>query len=641
MTKKSPALLNICALVSLVIFGYLLFFTVYRQMITQNEGFFYVIVFGGILILAFILLSLMTKLLAFSRDSDASVGFLILEILFLLALSVLFVKMRISYESDLILEESDFYRAAESVILNGSPDYSSYEIMNSPVYYFMGILLHIIFPMAGDSQNVFIIVNTFLLLGCAFLAYGIVRRLSSRICSLFVFALVLFMPSTGFYIYTFDAQFLFAFLFLLALFLTVIPMTRKSGAASIVSAVFAGLVWGIVLCMEPVSILLILAVLFLGRTGDLKLYVSAIMIGIAIVVFFILAFIMSSAMEETITELLPSFFARFNPFDLSFAEVISRFNEKIDAHQRAISENWYVLFNADGEGYTQMSIRWIQLGSQILYMFMLILSIACSFYMIRSKHPRIMPVLSAVIAGFFTIFLSSAQEHNYPFYLILILMTAGISLQYMYENHHALADENLHKILGDEEEGKPVKQEEETETEEERAAFIARAQALIFVGMNEEYYKQIKLSEARQAAQNAAERPARPVKTEAPAEAAEVSKSEDTLKPADTAKAAPASKDAKPSDTTKTAGTDKEDKTERFADDFDDLNEDFDKPEPEAAAKDQKKEVEYLENPLPVPRKHEHKDLDFDRVNEKDDDLDFDFPDDSDDDLDFDNDYDV
>ena len=84
------------ALISLAMFGYLLFFTVYRQMIDQNEGFFYVIVFGGILVLAFILLSLMTKLLAFSHDVEDSVGFIILEVLLLLTFSVLFVRLRIS-----------------------------------------------------------------------------------------------------------------------------------------------------------------------------------------------------------------------------------------------------------------------------------------------------------------------------------------------------------------------------------------------------------------------------------------------------------------------------------------------------------------------------------------------------------------
>ncbi|MBR4169931.1 MAG: hypothetical protein IKR47_09400, partial [Lachnospiraceae bacterium] len=213
MTKKTPVILNICAVVSLIMFGYLLFFTVYHQMISQNEGFFYVIVFGGILILAFILLSLLTKLLAFSRDSDDSVGFMILEIVFLLALSFVFVRVRISFESTIPVEESVCHRAAEllhkGTLSVGGTDILP-QLMRKPAFFFMSAVLSLVFTFAGSGSGVMICTNTILLLAVAFLSYGIVRRISSRICSLFVFALTLFMPSNGFAVYNYDAQILFA-----------------------------------------------------------------------------------------------------------------------------------------------------------------------------------------------------------------------------------------------------------------------------------------------------------------------------------------------------------------------------------------------------------------------------------------------
>ena len=163
-------------------------------------------------------------------------------------------------------------------------------------------------------------------------------------------------------------------------------------------------------------------------------------------------------------------------------------------------------------------------------------------------------------------------------------MTAAVSLQYMYENHHALADENLHKMLGDEEEEEVVAEPEETE--EEKAAFLARAQALVFVGMNEEYYKQIKLAESRQLKAAIEERESHVLHPKKPVQEEEKNAEETEKAPA--------------------------------------------------------KEIEYLENPLPVPKKHEHKELDFDRVmaGSADTDEDFDVAG-ADDDFDFNDDFDI
>ncbi len=601
------------ALISLAMFGYLLFFTVYRQMIDQNEGFFYVIVFGGILVLAFILLSLMTKLLAFSHDVEDSVGFIILEVLLLLTFSVLFVRLRISYGSSVPVEESICFHTADLIkkgtISVGGMDIMP-ELLRKPASFLMGALVSLFLDVTQDHYSLMIYINSILLLGCAFFAYGIVRRIGSRICSIFVFLITLFMPSLTFSVYTYDAQLLFAFVLLLAVFLSVIPMTReKLNAASIVASIFAGVLWGLVLFMEPVSVLILLFVLFLGRIGKMTPSFAGLIFAIAVFCFFGYAFMMSSVIDQPLSEILPHLFMRFNPFSddsgnlTSATNVFANFNDKINAQAKAIADNSYFLTKSNGATYTSVQIAWMQLGSQILYMFLLILSIACAFYMIRSRNGRILPILTAIISGYLMIFFSSGNEYNFIFFLMLIIMTGGISLQYMYENHHALADENLHKMLGDEEEEFDVVEEEVEETEEEKAAFLARAQALIFVGMNEEYYKQIKLAEQRQAKKRiSAERTVElPLPETVPVKEEEPAKVEETVK----------------TDEIRTEETKKEET--------------------------KKKEIEYLENPLPVPKKHTPKELNFDRVDLGDDDSDdfrYDLQD-EDDDWEFDLDEDI
>ncbi len=623
MIKKKPAYLISMALIGLVIFGYLLFFTVYRQMISQNEGFFYVLVFGGVLVLAFILLSLMTKLMAFSREGEDSVVFLILEIVFLLGMAVLCARVRIAYSTSVPAEESVVYRAA-TLLHKGTLSVGGVDIMpqlfGRPSNFFMAALLSLAFSIAGEDPSLMITVNTLLLIASAFLAYGIVRRLSSRISSLFVFLIVLFMPGMAFCVYNYDAQLLFCCSLFLSVFLTVLPMTaKKRGAASVVAVIFAGIAWGLTLALEPVSILVLAVLLFCGRIGRLSLKMSGLIALIAVFSFFGFSFLFSVAIEQPVMDLMPSFFARFNPFRddygqaVPFADVLANFHNKIDAQQKAINDNYYFLTNRNGSTYSSITVAWLQLGNQILYMFMIVLSIACAFYMIRSRNPRILPVLSTIIASFVMMFFSSGNEYNIAFFLVLIIMTGAVSLRYMYENHHALADENMQRYLGVEEE-EPAPEETVIETEEDRAAFMARAQALIFVGMNEEFYRQIKDAEAKAREEALAKLPGKRESVPV-AEAEEEKKQEEPaavplLKKEESAKAEPV---AAPVQT-----------------------------EEEKKEKEKEKEIEYLESPLPLPKKHEPKELDYDRVQtpgSKEDDFDFDI---DDDDLgDFDDDFDI
>ena len=66
MDFKKELSTKIIGITALVVLGYIFFISVYNQIIVQSGGFFYAIIFGGILILAFVLLSLVTKILDIS-----------------------------------------------------------------------------------------------------------------------------------------------------------------------------------------------------------------------------------------------------------------------------------------------------------------------------------------------------------------------------------------------------------------------------------------------------------------------------------------------------------------------------------------------------------------------------------------------
>lgn len=597
MSKKNSTIINIVAIISLLIFGYLLFFTVYRQMISQNEGFFYVIVFGGILVLVYILLSLMTKLLAFSTESEGNNVFIILETIFIIVMSVLFVKFRISYSSTVPAEESIIYHAAE-LIDQGALSVGGMDIfpqlLNNPQTFIMGYFLAFIFKFGGEDPSLVIYLNTALLLATSLIVFGITRRLSSRICSLLAFVACLFMPTFDFSVYSYNSQLLYAFVVAVAMLFTVLLIKQtKSKGSDIACLIFAGIFWGLSFAMVPAGILMLIFIMIFNRRKSFAKKSYFILI-IAFAVFLGIAFLKSLSLELSFGEIMTGFITSFNPFisesgeSLEISEIFSSFNDKLDSQQKAINDNYYFLETIDGETYSSVKVAWLQLGNQILYMFIIILSIACSFYMIRSKHPRAIPVLSSIMASFIMIFLCSGQEYNIVFFIMLIIISGSISLQYMYENHHALADESFHELLEEEEE--ETQAEAEPESEEDEEAFMLRAQALIFVGANETYYQQIKFEEKHKENKRSTDEGFTQTDT---TENPEISQQVNTV----------------PATVTEDKVVD-----DNVADDKTDIEEALE-------------EIEYLETPLPMPPKHVHKELDYDKKENAadDDDNDFDF----------------
>lgn len=601
MSKKHSTNVNIVAVLSLIVFGYLLFFTVYRQMISQNEGFFYVVVFGGILVLVYILLSLMTKLLAFSAESESNVVFTFLEIIFILVMSYLCVRLRTTYMTSVPAEESTIFRAAllinQSSLSVGGMDIFP-QLLNNPSSFIMGHFLALIFNITGALPVMIIYINTALQILTALIVYIITRRLSSRICSLLAFICCLFMPSFGFSVYSFNGQLLYAFILALALLFTIIPITQKSSnGGTICAIIFSGLFWGISFSMEPAGILLLIAILIFNRRNKLSTKMSWFIFCVALSVCLLVAFAKSLSLGLSYGEVLGGFISSCNPFvtetgdKIPFANLFENFNSKLDSQQKAINDNYYFLSAIDGTTYSSIKVAWLQLGNQVLYMFIIILSIACSFYMIRSRHPRAIPVLSAEIASFIMIFLCSGKEYNILFFIMLLLISGALSLQYMYVNHHALADESLLEYLGEDAEENEDEDVEEHLSETEYNMFMLRAQALVFIGVNENYYQQIKTEERLKKEQVIAQKDA----TENTAQSVEEI----------------------------ITNIENEEKT---------ITETVDNHIEEATVTDT---VEMLETPLPMPPKHVPKELDYDKAVEEDN-FDFDFDTNNDDLLDFD-----
>ena len=129
MTSNKDLFLKVISIISLAVLGYIFFISVYNQIIVQSGGVFYVIIFGGILILAFVMLSLVTKLIEVTRDIRDNIMWNFVEILLLCNLAYLFLVFRMPYRSTIPGDESIIYRAA-ALMKNGELSSSGIDIFS-------------------------------------------------------------------------------------------------------------------------------------------------------------------------------------------------------------------------------------------------------------------------------------------------------------------------------------------------------------------------------------------------------------------------------------------------------------------------------------------------------------------------------
>ena len=114
-TKKNATFL-INVVISMLILAYITFITVYEQILTQNNGFFNVIIYGVVLILVFIFITLFVRILTFKNNSEVSPILSVLKVIGVIGLFALFVFLRLRYTSSVSPSESPLYNSARYIV---------------------------------------------------------------------------------------------------------------------------------------------------------------------------------------------------------------------------------------------------------------------------------------------------------------------------------------------------------------------------------------------------------------------------------------------------------------------------------------------------------------------------------------------
>lgn len=536
--KKRNMFFFISAILTLVFTVYVLYMTVFDQIISQSQGYFYAGFFGFILLLVFLLCNLVAKLFATSESKQETLAWKIIGVLVLVIFCAIYIGSKFTLVSQLSATDSAVYNSAVSM-MNGT-FYENHDLVDkclyNPAQYLYAVFLSVIFNVVGESSIAYIVVNSVLYAVCILLVYSITKKLTDRISGLIAALIYLIIPTHKFAVFNYDSNPLFSLIALLCfnLFITLFvtlkgydSLSEFSQSAdgyysdddedslrlkSILFTVLTTIFTGILIFIEPVMIisvvLIVVSAFCLKKNYAFNILIAFVA---SLLVFTGLSALKASHMEEDFGTVIGAEIGTFDfLFDnnsvssIDFKDAFSNFNVALSVQDDTINNTFYFLYKPNGEAaYTDLSASWIILENQLMYMFLLIMLISCIIIAMKENMVNFTPICFMFIGAVILMLFEQNRELNKNYFISLLIISCGISVHYLYLNHHPeqLVVLNTIEALEKVKDTNPGKKRmiEATPTEMSEVDFVRRAKALVFIGNDDDLYNQIKLEEHRMA----------------------------------------------------------------------------------------------------------------------------------------------
>ena len=516
MTRKSNAVFFIMDILVMLCVGYSLFVTVFDQIISQNEGFFYALVFGGILILAYILINIVAKLMIITDKAHYSKMLAVVCFFALLGICALFAYTRLKYTSTISSNEATYY-SASLMLSNGTLSVSSdlvNKLLNNPAQYLYALLFTLLRDFIKDAQASLIIVNVALCVISAIAAYLLTIHVADKLCALCAAFIMLFLPGQLFCVYSYSTECLVCAIFLCTLYFGILLFDAKGKSSAIIFGVLYCVFLGLLLLAEPVLIIFVLLIMLgsfaVKPKSGLRLLIFSFA---AALICASLLYVKAGQMNQDAQDMLSAVLRCFNNKTImatgsavTGADIKTAFNKLISADGSHIENNIYYLATKEGITLSTLTAAWMTLGNQVAYMFVLILSLSSAFFALINKDRRLVPYLCAVIASFAALYFEVSREsHGYLLRATLSILSA-IGFHYIYLNHHLDESFAWGRLRGAEpDSAKEAENADDLhEVNDDYAGmseedFLLRAKALIFVNENTNLYNMIKAEERQKA----------------------------------------------------------------------------------------------------------------------------------------------
>ena len=522
--KVDPILLAAAA-VALIATVYVFYITVFEQLISQSQGYFYAVIFGFILLVLFLLCNLFTKLIAISVGEQRSSYRKLVTTIGLVVIASLFLVTRLRYTTSLYPGEYPIYRGAVAMAEgNYSQNHDLIDSANAnPAQYLCSLILSIFFRFTEPSAGPFVYMNAFFIVLCGFLTYKIVRTFTNQMCGLFSAILCAVVPSQTFAVYSFKAEPLVAAIFLGAV-LALISLysynkrvkekedygePAEKDVAGIVFTVIGAILIGLLLFVEPFMIIPIaLMVLVANVSRKAKAMNMLVAFAAGLVLMFLLCFVKSAHMDVDFGTVMKSQVSAFDPATnynsgqvSEFSDVFSSFNDELASMDSNITENYiFITDKAGGAAYTEMSVNWTIVLNQIMYMFVLMMTISCMILAVKESKDYVVTISMLIIGAVVMLLFQQNRDSQKFLFITVFIIASSTGIHYLYLDHHPELKVSVNALDALEKTGRKeiaaaTRSNLKNAARMTEADFVKRAKALIFVGNDEDLYNQIKNEE--------------------------------------------------------------------------------------------------------------------------------------------------
>ena len=522
--KVSPILMASAA-IAILSTVYVFYITVFEQVISQNQGFFYAVIFGFILLVLFLLCNLFTKLIAISGSEQRSPYRRLIVVMGLIIIAVVFLSSRMRYSTQLSLVDHYVYRGAVAMVEGTyaqSHDVTDAAIAN-PGQYLYSFILSIVFRIVGPGSTPILWVNAFFIVLSGFLTYKIVKTFTNQMCGLFAALLCAIIPSQTFAVYSFSSEPVVAAVFLGAV-LSLISLYSYNKRlkemedygddigkdyASIIFTVVGSILLGLLIFVEPFMIipftLMVLVAYFTRKPKALAMLTS---LAVGIVLMFLLCFVKSAHMGVDFGKVMTGEIAAFDPSTdynsgevSEFKDVFHKFNEELSSTDENIDNNFRFIYDNNNYGvYTELNISWVILLNQIMYMFVLMMTISCVILAVKEQKDYVITISMLILSSVLMLFFQQNRDDQKFLFISVFIIATATGLHYLYLDHHPELKVSTNALDALEKTGRKeiaaaTRTNLRNAAQMTEADFVRRAKALIFVGNDEELYRQIKEEE--------------------------------------------------------------------------------------------------------------------------------------------------
>lgn len=431
----------------------ILYASVCYHFLNQADGGFVLGIYAGGLLLLLLMVMLTLKLTAFKKQERHDV-FIILEIVAVICLLGHGLILRTLPEVVFNSQNTIYFDTAASLQYGMKvPNMAVVvkNILDMPSLFGYGKVMSYGFSLFGRKPEVLYYSNLLFQMLSIFFIYRLTRRLAGKQSGIVVLILCIYLPAQIFSVYTLNNEAMFSCLFFgalwLSLYLSDIYHSQRFRAKGVLCQMILGILLAMMIFVEPLSAILaviILCMQFFCPNSPAKrglitaLTAAAGFAGFLFWMSYWLVIDYSQAALAYAGTFLPDFnFIRSEGFARQMSSIFEQFGSVLADQGADITANYESLLYMDRLQLSVSTVGLLQAVNQFICLWTLILSLLFGAYLLigrnlRARDRRAVLPMWLCMGAVVMLFLQPSGTSNTAYYVCLLVILSGVALKYIY-----------------------------------------------------------------------------------------------------------------------------------------------------------------------------------------------------------------